>query len=34
MLGCSGIKITQEYYGKIVQKRVGEEMGRISRKSE
>jgi hypothetical protein len=30
MLGCSGMKITQEYYGKIVQKRVSEEMGRIS----
>jgi len=24
------MKITQEYYGKIVQKRVSEEMGRIS----
>ena len=26
MLGCSSIKITQEYYGKIVQRRVSEEM--------
>jgi hypothetical protein len=26
------MKITQEYYGKIVQKRVSEEMMRISRK--
>jgi integrase len=34
LLGHSSIKITQEYYGKIVQKRVGEEMERISRKSE
>ncbi len=32
MLACSGIKITQEYYGKIVQKRVSEEMKRISKK--
>jgi len=29
MLGCSGIKITQEYYGKIVQKRIREEMHKI-----
>jgi integrase/recombinase XerD len=32
LLGHSSIKITQEYYGKVVQKRVSEEMGRISRK--
>jgi integrase/recombinase XerD len=32
LLGHSSMKITQEYYGKIVQKRVGEEMRRISRK--
>ena len=32
LLGHSSIKITQEYYGKIVQKRVSEEMLRISRK--
>jgi len=30
LLGHSSIKITQEYYGKIVQKRVGEEMRRIA----
>jgi integrase len=30
LLGHSSMKITQEYYGKIVQKRVGEEMERIS----
>jgi len=30
LLGHSSIKITQEYYGKIVQKRVSEEMKRIS----
>ena len=29
LLGHSSIKITQEYYGKIVQKRVGEEMNRL-----
>lgn len=33
LLGHSSIKITQEYYGKIVQRRVSEEMDRISRKS-
>ena len=32
LLGHSSIKITQEYYGKVVQKRVSEEMKRISRK--
>ena len=32
LLGHSSIKITQEYYGKIVQKRVSVEMKRISRK--
>lgn len=31
LLGHSSIKITQEYYGKIVQKRVSEEMNRISK---
>jgi integrase len=31
LLGHSSIKITQEYYGKIVQKRLSEEMGRISK---
>ena len=30
LLGHSSIKITQEYYGKVVQKRVSEEMRRIS----
>ncbi len=30
LLGHSSMKITQEYYGKVVQKRVGEEMDRIS----
>jgi integrase/recombinase XerD len=32
LLGHSSMKITQEYYGKVVQKRVGLEMVRISRK--
>ena len=32
LLGHSSIKITQEYYGKIVQKKVSEEMKRISNK--
>ena len=32
LLGHSSIKITQEYYGKVVQKRVSEEMGRMSGK--
>ena len=32
LLGHSSMKITQDYYGKIVQKRVSEEMERISRK--
>ncbi|NER10020.1 Site-specific recombinase XerD [Muriicola jejuensis] len=31
LLGHSSIKITQEYYGKIVQKRVSEEMRRIAK---
>ena len=32
LLGHSSMKITQEYYGKVVQKRVSEEMKRISAK--
>ena len=32
LLGHSSIKITQEYYGKIVQRRISEEMKRISDK--
>jgi integrase/recombinase XerD len=32
LLGHCSIKITQDYYGKILQKRVSEEMERISRK--
>jgi integrase/recombinase XerD len=32
LLGHSSMKITQEYYGKVIQKRVDEEMKRISRK--
>ena len=32
LLGHSSMKITQEYYGKVVQKRVSEEMKRISLK--
>lgn len=32
LLGHSSIKITQEYYGKIVQRRVGEEMERLTKK--
>ncbi|WP_367275394.1 hypothetical protein [uncultured Eudoraea sp.] len=32
LLGHSSIKITQEYYGKVVQKRLSEEMGRIAKK--
>ena len=32
LLGHSSIKITQEYYGKIVQKRLGEEMIRLGKK--
>jgi hypothetical protein len=32
MLGHSSIKITQEYFGKIVKKRVSEKMERISGK--
>jgi integrase/recombinase XerD len=29
LLGHSSMKITQEYYGKVVQKRVSEEMERV-----
>ena len=32
LLGHSSMKITQEYYGKIVQKRVSEEMKRLMKK--
>lgn len=32
LLGHSSIKITQEYYGKIVQRRISEEMNRLSNK--
>ncbi|MEH6513261.1 MAG: tyrosine-type recombinase/integrase [Psychroserpens sp.] len=32
LLGHSSMKITQEYYGKVVQKRVSQEMQRISNK--
>ncbi|WP_027078863.1 site-specific integrase [Maribacter antarcticus] len=32
LLGHSSIKITQEYYGKVVQKRVSEEMKRLMKK--
>jgi len=32
LLGHYSMKITQEYYGKVVQKRVSEEIERISRK--
>ncbi len=32
LLGHSSMKITQEYYGKVVQKRVSEVMGRVFRK--
>ncbi|MFT6796608.1 MAG: integrase/recombinase XerD [Maribacter sp.] len=32
LLGHTSIQITQEYYGKVVQKRVSEEMKRIFRK--
>ncbi|WP_019670820.1 hypothetical protein [Eudoraea adriatica] len=32
LLGHSSMKITQEYYGKIVQKRVSDEMRRVSEK--
>ena len=34
LLGHSSMKITQEYYGKVVQKRVSEEMERVSMKYE
>jgi integrase len=34
LLGHSSIKITQEYYGKIVERKVSEEMKRISEKYE
>ncbi len=30
LLGHSNMKITQEYYGKVVQRRVSEEIKRIS----
>ncbi|HDZ04670.1 hypothetical protein LCGC14_0354360 [marine sediment metagenome] len=33
LLGHSSMKITQEYYGKVVQKRISEEMNRISLKT-
>lgn len=29
LLGHSSMKITQDYYGKVVQKRVSEEMARL-----
>ena len=32
LLGHRSIKITQEYYGKVVQNRVSEEMRRVSKK--
>ena len=32
LLGHSSIKITQDYYGKIVQKKVSEQMAMVSRK--
>lgn len=32
LLGHSSLKITQEYYGKIVQRRVGQEMARLTKK--
>ncbi len=32
LLGHSSIKITQEYYGKIVQRRVSEEIKRFGNK--
>ncbi len=31
LLGHSSIKITQEYYGKVIQKRVSSEMNRLMR---
>ena len=34
LLGHSSMKITQEYYGKIVQKRISEEMERLMKKQE
>lgn len=34
LLGHSSIKITQEYYGKIVQRKVSEEMERLMKKQE
>jgi integrase len=34
LLGHSSIKITQEYYGKIVQRRVSEEIMRIAKRLE
>lgn len=32
LLGHSSIKITQEYYGKVVQRKVSEEMERLMKK--
>lgn len=32
LLGHSSMKITQEYYGKIVQKKVGLEISKLSKK--
>jgi integrase/recombinase XerD len=32
LLEHSGLKITREYYGKIVQRRISEEMIRVSNK--
>jgi integrase/recombinase XerD len=34
LLGHSSMKITQEYYGKVVQKRVSQEMMRLIGKSD
>jgi len=32
LLGHSSMKITQDYYGKVVQKKVSQEMYRVSKK--
>jgi integrase len=32
LLGHSSMKITQEYYGKVVQKKVSEEMNKLNMK--
>jgi integrase len=32
LLGHSSMKITQEYYGKVVQKKVSEEMNKLNKK--